>query len=213
MDTDDLILELNRVLKYSHETVQNLLTQLSGPEHAQTRQGGPNADRTFRGVLADAIDETDRPDADLESALLRDGGQHVIVHGGVVRPAKYNVALVYDKLDTLAREASGVYGSSPNDQFYGLSHEVHPTDASLHRIWLASAPGTGEPEVIHISQLGKAFADDAEPELLHNRNEHHPRVELALENLRNAPFEQIDHNHPSETERIVRGFIRERGWA
>lgn len=187
--------ELNRVLKYGADDVANMLNQLASPEHNQTRWGGEQADHTFRGVLADALDETGRSK---EAGLLRNPNQHVLIHEGSVRPGRFNWRIVAHRLNTLADEASGVYGSPPEDQFYGLYHDAHPTDPSKHNVWLTHNPAFGPPDEIPLSQLGKVFADDAEPDLLRHRDGHHPRVELALERLRNSPYEEIDSGHPTE---------------
>jgi uncharacterized protein (TIGR02996 family) len=96
MNLDDL----NRVLRYSSDTVENLLHQLASPEHNETRWATENADHTFRGVLADALDERDRPD---EAALLRNPEQHILVDNGTIKPGafKYRQAFYTDQAGEL----------------------------------------------------------------------------------------------------------------
>jgi hypothetical protein len=91
---DDLPKKLNRILKYGadHSTVENLLSQLASPEHLHTRLGPDHeqsdperSDHIRRAVTADALQEHNR---NSEADLLRDRGQHVMVQGGKVIPAR-----------------------------------------------------------------------------------------------------------------------------
>lgn len=58
--------DLNAALKYGTDDLKNLFGQLTN----ETATMGPNADLTFRGVLADRLQDAGR---DVEAALLRDG--------------------------------------------------------------------------------------------------------------------------------------------
>lgn len=102
---DDLITNLNKVL-YSadHSTVENLLTQLASPEHLLTRTGHPSRS-DFRGVLADALQDTGR---DEEAGHLR-SGRHVVVHEGKVVPGRFSSQGVIDRLHQLAGEHNNTY--------------------------------------------------------------------------------------------------------
>jgi hypothetical protein len=81
---DDFPAKLSRAIRYSMDTVTNLLTQLNHPDHLLTRIGHP--DRSdFRGVVADALQDNGR---DSEADLLR-SGKHVVVHEGKVKPGRW----------------------------------------------------------------------------------------------------------------------------
>jgi hypothetical protein len=83
---DEFVNRLNKVLKYGadHSTVENLLSQLSAPEHLLTRTGHPSRS-DFRGVLSDALRDHGR---DKEADLLQ-SGRHVVVHEGQVKPGRF----------------------------------------------------------------------------------------------------------------------------
>jgi hypothetical protein len=207
MDTDDLIPELNRVLKYSHETVQNLLTQLSGPEHTQTRQGGPNADHTFRGVLADAIDETDRPFAQKESARLRDPKQHVFVpvtedhhqFAGSVMPATYTADHIHDMTHLIRHHLIHAYSGDGLFDSVGFSM---PTLRYLEKDGTATLSENGHLfSTTHVANAAPLLADRIQHRLdaidggRHNRSDGH--LQDLLNRLRQAPFERVNWSHPS----------------
>jgi hypothetical protein len=81
---DDFPEKLSRAIRYSMDTVTNLLEQLNHPDHNATRWGHP--DRSdFRGVVADALQDNGR---DQEADLLR-SGKHVVVHEGKVKPGRF----------------------------------------------------------------------------------------------------------------------------
>jgi hypothetical protein len=77
--------QLSKALQYTADksTVDNLLHQLSQPEHDQTRWG--QGDHTFRGVVADSLQDNGR---DSEAQLLRGGG-HVVVRDGQVLAGQF----------------------------------------------------------------------------------------------------------------------------
>jgi hypothetical protein len=62
-------------------TVNSYIEQLASPAHAPTRAGGENADHTFRGTMADALQDNGR---DEEAGLLR-SRRPVFVHEGQIR--------------------------------------------------------------------------------------------------------------------------------
>ena len=86
MKPDELARSLNDALKFSsadQSTVEHLLGQLNSPEHAATLAGLPHGDHTFRGVLADALEERGRSE---EAAHLREPGRHLVYHNGRLQP-------------------------------------------------------------------------------------------------------------------------------
>ena len=58
---------LNDVLRYGSDDTKTLLKKIEFDQ--DTKEGGPNADHTLRGVLADSLQEDGR---EVEAALLRD---------------------------------------------------------------------------------------------------------------------------------------------
>ena len=78
-----------RLARRPGSTVDILLGQLAAREHELTRWAFLGGDHTFRGVLADALDEEDRPE---EAELLRQHNRHVLVHTPVT-PGKRVIVL------------------------------------------------------------------------------------------------------------------------
>lgn len=79
-----------RVVRYAadHSQVAHMLNTLAGPDHAATRAGDPSNDaQTFRGVLADALQDHGREE---EADHLRGKGR-VFVQDGQVRPLPSNI--------------------------------------------------------------------------------------------------------------------------
>lgn len=187
--------ELNRIFRYNTDSINTMLAELQKPEHNQHRWGDDQPLNGIRGPLADALEENDRTK---EAELLRTPNQHVMVVDGKVRPAKFNWRRVSQQLNHLSEVGSRVYGGDTNDQFYGLYHDEHPSDPSKHLVWIHNNPSSGPADVVPLNELGNVFADDAERDLLRNRSSHHPDVEKALNDLRTAPYEEVNRDHSSE---------------
>ena len=209
----DFIQNLNDVLKYSSDTVENLLTQLASPEHNHTRWGGEKADHTFRGVLADALDERGR---DKEAELLRNPDQHVLLRKGIVRPATFdgmpilNAARAY--ADALGDDTTGgdpldeLHIAHPNGYYRDVDYDTPPVRALPHEVNITRIDENGaEPHshyIVPYDQLAGHLADhindyadfddapDPEREQTLNNLERH---------LRTAPYEKVDKSHPSES--------------
>jgi hypothetical protein len=98
----------------SHSDVENLLDQLSSPEHDVTRWGGPSADRTFRGILADALSENGR---EPEAELLRNPTQHVVVHEGQVRPGRWTLRHLREHARLFGRRLDPMWNADPGYDF------------------------------------------------------------------------------------------------
>lgn len=196
---DNFNSDLNSVLRYSMNTVENLLHQLQQPEHNQTRWGHP--DRSdFRGIVADSLSDADR---EKEAELLRNPQQHVMVVDGRIRPAQFvgsHIGRAAYALDDFIGQHSPD-GRTPD---IGWSFPV-----GSHRTGSSRLNTTGfadDADTVHMSDAGSHLADAYENDL-----EHHPLTingsgeasALAehLHSLRNAPYEEIDHKHPSEDER------------
>ncbi len=193
------ITDLNRVLRYSMDTVTNLLEQLASDAHKETRWG--HGDHTFRKIAADALDEAGRSK---EADRLRDSESHIVLlpsrHTGKlhVQPARFNyqpVASAFRSLHTAVQDATG---RDLDDFSYGLYHSPDTSNDAYRRVWLSGAGPDDAPTSVHVSELGKVFADDAEQDLRREGAADHPKVQEALHKLRTATYEEIDHLHPSK---------------
>jgi hypothetical protein len=192
---------LNAVLKYSHDVVANLTRQLMSPEHATTRRGGPEADHTFRGVLADAIDESDRPHAATESALLRDPEQHVVLdQEGRVRAGRFSIK----PISAANRFVEHLEANHDCDVCFGMGWE--PDDVEVTGKFLAHgdmADSGCDASPMHIKDfagrfetaLRKGLAERNQTDILND-----PAVVSQLDKVKNAPVEEVDTEHQSERE-------------
>jgi hypothetical protein len=136
---DDFADKLGRAIRYSMDTVTNLLSQLGHPDHLHTRLGKDHpeadegkADHHLRLVAADALQDNGR---DEEAGLLRDGTQHVMVQGGKVVPARLTHEGI-PPIETYLRPAKGhvgdeitLYRYRPSDQYMRGSHWGEGTPA------------------------------------------------------------------------------------
>lgn len=197
---DKAIKALNRVLRYGHETTQNLLGQLASPEHNRTRWGGPDADHTFRGVLADAIDESDRPHAPTESALLRDPDQHVVLDTeGRLRSGQHVVQPLHDAVHAIHHHLIHQY--SGDSLFDSVAF-------SMPNVRFLSPDGTatmfengGLLATDHVSKAGNILAD----RIQHRLDDldggaitpHDRTLQRLLANLRNVKHEDVNWKHKS----------------
>lgn len=131
--------ELNRVLRYSMDTVTNLLDQLASPEQFHTRIG--KGDRHLRLVAADALQDHNR---ESEANLLRSDG-HIVIHNGQVKPGRLTLRPLQEYREhvanRLAEEGAHHFGEpttiTPNinwvsedepDDSLVTNPNVHPTD-------------------------------------------------------------------------------------
>lgn len=201
---DSLIPDLNRVLRYSADTVENLLGQLQHPTHNQTRWGGLEADHTFRGVLADALDEADRP---AEAGLLRNPDQRVLVDGGKVRAGRFADRETNRRyiaaVNHLADWADDLYVPPDID----WAEDQTPVSNGLLGVRHYSQDDPEQPtfHLIHHSQLGNHLADAVVDSIgEHPQGDAHQTAQIAehrrlLYHLRNSPYEVVDRTHPTES--------------
>ena len=133
--------DLNRVLRYSMDTVENMLGQLASPEFLHTRAGTAKGDHTFRGALADALQERDR---EAEADLLR-SGHHVVVHEGRVVPGRFTLRHLIDFRNRMG-------------ELTGVDHEFLPEVG-----WETDDPGDDGVDEQHVFDLGRHLTDDDIP--------------------------------------------------
>lgn len=207
---------LNSVLRYSMDTVENLVSQLATPEHNQNRWGGPEADHTFRGVVADALRDNDRH---TEADLLNDPKQHVVVDGGRVRAGRFTTDHIQNEAEHAAAwldpytdwhiwENAGIDHSGDEYSHNDLYGKVRALkNGEVRVVYHTQYPHNYEN--VHQSQLGNHFADwihriadmgvdwnevpdadEAEYGL--------PEFDRRMQALRTAPYEEVDPTHPSE---------------
>ena len=99
-----------------------LLSQLASPEHQETRWGW--GDHTFRGVLADALDE-EGGHHPAEGELLREPGRHVVVHNGHVYPAAFTLGHLGRAVGAVQDHLDAMTGGD-----HDLGYEIWPRDHS-----------------------------------------------------------------------------------
>jgi hypothetical protein len=148
---------LNAALRYSMDTVSNMLEQLAKPEHNHTRWGGENADHTFRGALADALDEQGR---DEEASLLRNPKQSVTVAGrNGVRPVNgLDSGNFNAHINAIRKHLETKY---PNGEFASVANSLpHVSSPSLFdgSISLSLRPGLRED--VFVGDAGRLMAEE-----------------------------------------------------
>jgi hypothetical protein len=210
--------ELNRVLKYSHDDVHNLMTQLASPEHNHTRWGGEQADHTFRGVLADALQESGR---ETEAGLLRTPDQHVVVHEGKVRAGKFTPQHLEDRL----QDAENWIRDNGDDAMFpslhiltnGTRHTFRSVDMDdpegyeqripKGHLRVVTADTTGVHSHTHsdphYSEMGQHLANEVEQSVnafgdIDWGDYDWRQLDHHLDRVRYAPYEEVDTDHPSE---------------
>jgi hypothetical protein len=218
----DFIADLNRVLKYSADTVENLLTQLSHPDHNATRWG--QGDHIFRGVLADALQENDRH---TEADLLRQPDQHVVVQDGKVRAGRFTDRPVRDAerrvlqhVEQWSGEPAHWYpeigwsdeSGSPryhNPDLWAGEEEPegnHPY-GTLEVTHFDNDQSNNHTHHLHYSQLGGHLEDQIRDyvnnddygwNIVDDDDPNEVEYQKRMTELRNAPFEEVDHRHQSE---------------
>lgn len=176
-------------VKYSADHVPLMLAQLDGNHQYQTGHHNEDA-ATFRGVLADLLDENGLPGAE----HLRMRHRPVLVHEGrEVRPAYYNSG----RLERQARDVSllthAAIARGPFDH-YNLPHSLLGFRATQDesRPFFESGEMTNGTETRHVAELPDLLANHY-TELL-NRSEsehgHHPFIDTVrpiIEQLRATP--------------------------
>jgi hypothetical protein len=189
---NDFNADLSRVLRYSSDTVTNLLQQLQQPEQQQHRWGTDGGQQGLRHVLADALDESGRG---TEAELLRTPQQHIVVRDGKVRAGKFTGSHIgkaaYDLDDLIDRYEQGTpdIGWAPTlgmakTGTYGINKTGFVDDTDFH----------------HLSEAGGVLADAFKNDLI---RQHHPALndyhyERLEDAIRNAPYEEVDTAHPTE---------------
>lgn len=204
----DLVASLNRILRYSMDTVENLLQQLHTTPEArfpQHPEANPASDEhtMLRHVVADSLDDAGRSS---ESALLRDNGQHVVVADGRVRAGRvernrireaYNKAhFLHDRTDAGLPYMDWQTDFSRPEEAHVLVRQQYPT------------PGRRENDVlVHRGRLGNFLADQIErdaaadkgPTTVFNLASEGER-KAALATLRHTSTDEVDPAHLSEHE-------------
>jgi hypothetical protein len=208
---DDFIGDLNKALRYSADTVENLLGQLASDAHQKTRWGLPEGDKTFRGVLADALQDNGR---DKEADVLREPDRHVMVHNGKVVPARFTTEQIdwaFDAVYNYVDPDEGLFEPVYDHEVYGPNDvddpdKVHgkPVRNGHVRVVYRNPMGT-PPHLIqdipyHV--LGKQYMYDVRNALsvgtgVNPSDPEWRRREAALEN---APYEEPDPDHPLNQE-------------
>jgi hypothetical protein len=105
---------LNEALKYNadQQTVDNLLGQLSSPEHTNTRRGY-GGDHHLRLVAADALQDGGRED---EAHLLRTPEQHVVIEDGKVKKGSFTFRHILNAM----RQVDGLLHSRSDPSLHWL---------------------------------------------------------------------------------------------
>jgi hypothetical protein len=190
MDFNDA---LNRAIRYGTDSADIMLKELAKPEYNQHRWGDEYPLNGLRGVLADALQEQDRH---TEAELLRTPNQHVVVDGGKVRAGRFTNANIRHHYQQLADTVADEFGL----RYFDVPHPAESIGTSGYYDPIASNP---EVEV-GPSNLGKALSDHWRTNIDYVRR-HRPDTyydsdlfERLHNNLENAPYEEVDSDHPTE---------------
>ncbi len=207
---------LSAALRYSADTVTNLLTQLQQPEQNEHRWGTDGGQQGLRHVLADAMDESQRH---TEADLLRQQGQHVMVHEGRVRPAKFTTHRIrraasqyantidnhigYDPLEGVELDTTDSGGYREED----FDEPFEPLKKGELRFIRLFDGDLNAHQKVHHSELGNTLADhikhdadgnEAWDDINELSDDEEERLKRQEQALRNAPYEEIDTAHPTE---------------
>jgi len=183
---------LAKALRYSMDTVENLLSQLQANPLARFPQedNNPTNDHTMqRLVTADALQDADR---EQEANLLRDLKQHVVVKDGRVRAGKLIEPENFDSPIHRAR-------THAVERLYNIIGDRPILGIGTIRQRIPIRLGNTDVQYVPIHEAKDRVADYLES--LIPQHQHTNSFRQALHNLRNTPYEEVDENHP--TEKIV----------
>ncbi len=199
------------LLKYSAtEDAPYEFKALAASLEPQDRWGGPEADHTKRGVLADWLRERGR---EYEADLLNNPEQHVLVLRGKVHPAKFTDEHITKAARYADRYAYGGSHGSPLDRISwssrfnrDIDHEgAKPIPSGHVRVWPVEEfgwiPHDAEPNTfVHHRDLGPHLAAHIQAADAAFREQYGPasppdteaeaEFQRRLQALRDAPYER-----------------------
>lgn len=218
-------MRIKEALRYTTDTVNTLLAELQKPEHNEHRWGADTS-KQLRGYLADALRDaaaghTDRnqiEDLHRQADLLADPKQHVVVRDGAVRPAKFtdrHILKAVNDLYSLNRRMLPPVTGNDEDGIVSFWRHLGETGEHPYGTFSVVTPRgawddnhTGQ-YTVPASEVGAIVAnDEIRPKFKSGRMRRlwNPEdIELfkgrfaeTKKAVANAPYEEVDTEHPSE---------------
>lgn len=194
MTGSDFVGQLNRVLRYSMETVENLLTQLHDrplSRYPQPVGADPATDEhnLFRHIVADSLGDAGRHD---EEGLLRDNSQHVIVHNGKAVIGEDNFEGVNQALGRLHDRMRATGHWSHSELHSTLGDRFRPGTVYVEHFADPDAEPVGQQ--VHITDLPTHLADHYRTLLVDADSE----TKGLADALRTVPHERVTQPVPAK---------------
>lgn len=220
-------MKIKEALRYTTDTVKTLLAELQKPEHNEHRWGTDQS-KSLRLYLADALQDAVANHTDPEqiksletqAELLRNPEQHVVVRDGQVRAGRFTDKGVR-QAERQALQTVEIHSGEPANWYPDIGW-VDVSGQPLHQDTDGDPDAEGNhpygtldvtrfdndqsnnySEPMHYSELGRHLADNVSDylnndtygwESPYNQND----IDYHLDKLRNAPYEEVDAQHPSE---------------